>query len=175
MSLSPATCSAWHSVPPGYALLHSVGSGRCPAASAARRHTQAPAPLAWVQPAQQVHGRPAEAVSGTRLRRHRRAGLRLRPAAARLPLLDRPRATERPQGAGPQGDRPGRRARQEARHSRPDQLPPCSGVHRRQAPRAEVDSGPTPEILEICCASLGSVRSAVSGHAEQPGQLQPVQ
>ena len=43
------------------------------------------------------------------------------------------------QRAGPQADRPGRRLRQEACHSRSDQLPPGSRVHRGQARRAEVD------------------------------------
>ena len=153
----------------------SAGAGRRPAPGAARRHAQALAPLARVQPARQVHGRPAKAVRGARLRRHRRAGLRLRPAAAGLPMLDRPRESHEAQGAGPQGDRPGGRARPQARHSRPDQLPPGARIHRRQARRSRSRSGPMPEIQEVCAPPLGELRRALSGHAQQPGQLQPAQ
>ena len=173
---STRSCSAWRVAAAGLGLpaLHAQPRAAL-VPSAARRHAQAPAALARVQPAQQVHGRRPEAVRGARLRRHRRAGLRLRPAAAGLPLLDRPRAT-RASSRSRSSRRSTRRsssATSTAFTSRststgprdsPSPSPPSrsrSGAIRRSWTSAPTTGRPSPRGIKAC--------------PNNRGQLQPVQ
>ena len=167
-------CSAWPRQPPGSPCPSALGRAADPARRVARRHTQAPAPLARVQPARQVHGRPARSRSRNATSptspswASTSSGCRWITAAGptrSTPESSRNRSSRR-------STRPSSSARSTASTSRSTSTGPR--VHRRQARGAEIalDRPRDPGRLR---RPLGGLRGAVPGHAEQPGQLQPAQ
>ena len=154
----------------GLARAGRIGGGR----EAPRADARGVAPLAGVQPARKVHGRQPEALPRGGLRRDRRTRLRLRPAAAGLPLLDRPgRLDPAPRGLAA-GDRRGGAVRREARRPRPAQLPPRPRVHRRQPTGAQRPLD-RPRGAGRLCPALGALRPPLPGRPEFAAELQPVQ